>query len=143
MKTVYIITSGEYEDYGIHVVFSTKQDAEAHIADKRFKFMGDPRIEEWDLNEGCYSKPMMPVWWRIDLPTDASKDGTSTIMGFYGAGISKRETIPEHWPKVGGDMYAVPLMTSQFLAFGCKATTKEEAIQKARDYRDKWVAENS
>jgi len=141
MKTVYIVTSGEYEDYGIHVVFSTKQDAEAHIADKRFKFMGDPRIEEWDLNEKSYTKPPMPVWWRVALLLDPAPQ-KPPIAWVLSLEVSKN-TIPEHWPKVGEDMYAVPSMQGRAIAFGCKATTEEEAIQKAKDYRDKWVAEHS
>jgi hypothetical protein len=52
MRTIYIVTSGEYSDYRIDAVFSTKENAEAHI--KMF-FNEDswstPEIEEYIIDQ--------------------------------------------------------------------------------------------
>lgn len=52
MKTVYVVTSGVYSDYGINAIFSSKQKAQAYIDTVDNKAEGwqqlvEPRIEEW------------------------------------------------------------------------------------------------
>lgn len=54
MIKVYIVTAGDYSDYGIRAVFSTRELAEAFIA-KYGNSLGDwgdtPVIEEWTLDD--------------------------------------------------------------------------------------------
>lgn len=73
MKKVYLISSGEYSDYGIVAVFANEADADAvaevHNKDRRYDKY---RIEEYDL----YEAPVEPilVYWKQEAPY-ASKDG--------------------------------------------------------------------
>ena len=47
MKTVYLVTSGRYDDYYVWDVFSTRERAEAYIGDDT-----GYRIEEKELDPG-------------------------------------------------------------------------------------------
>lgn len=55
MTTIYVVTSGEYSDYSICAVFSTKELAEEYVAfgtqHKQFGYTGAD-IEEWELDQG-------------------------------------------------------------------------------------------
>jgi hypothetical protein len=49
--TVYLVTSGEYSDYHIDAVFSTRELAETYIeASKGMPYADYPQIEEWAVN---------------------------------------------------------------------------------------------
>lgn len=52
-KTIFVVSSGSYSDYGIDAMFETRALAEQYIFLKtttgRFT-CGDPEIEEWPLN---------------------------------------------------------------------------------------------
>jgi hypothetical protein len=51
-NTVYVVTSGEYDDYCIVGVCSTKEIAEKMVAIKNTKSMfKDARIEEYEMDE--------------------------------------------------------------------------------------------
>lgn len=53
MAKVYIVTSGDYSDYSIDSVFSTREAAEKRCAVwRQEELWGDPRIEEYDLEDG-------------------------------------------------------------------------------------------
>lgn len=53
MASIYIVTSGEYSDYGINAIFDAQEKAEAYIAYERtHRKYWRPNIEEWELNEG-------------------------------------------------------------------------------------------
>lgn len=60
---VYIVTSGEYSDYGINAVFDNKTQAELYCAahDDGFNI---PEIEEWDTEAVKIEtdKPIMHRW---------------------------------------------------------------------------------
>lgn len=59
MNKIYIVTSGNYEDYGINACFSTKAKAQEFIKHMRNKlgredfdiFFENPQIEEWNVDE--------------------------------------------------------------------------------------------
>lgn len=52
MSKVYIVTEGEYSDYHIEAVFSTRENAEKFIAARDTAYyLGDYEIEELDLDE--------------------------------------------------------------------------------------------
>ena len=48
---VYVITRGEYSDYGIERIFSNMEAAEKYCAMDNDKYES-PMIEEWDLEDG-------------------------------------------------------------------------------------------
>lgn len=57
-KKIYIVTSGEYSDYSIDAVFSTKEKAEEYIQ----QHGTDYAIEEYDLDEEVEKKTKL---WKI------------------------------------------------------------------------------
>lgn len=48
MEKVFIVTSGEYSDYDIKAVFSTREKAEAYINAKGTDYYWE--VEEWDVD---------------------------------------------------------------------------------------------
>ena len=50
MKTIYVVTSGSYSDYGINAVFDDEQLAKDFIAMFKKGSYIDMQIEEWELN---------------------------------------------------------------------------------------------
>lgn len=72
MKTVYIVTSGSYSDYGIDSVWDNYKDAQK-VADR---FGGEGYVEEYVLNNA--SRPAKPLW-AAHMRTDGFKlDATAT-----------------------------------------------------------------
>lgn len=57
---IYIVTSGEYSDYGIDAVFSTKEKADEYIQ----QHGTDYHIEEYDLDEEVIKYTRL---WRIEF----------------------------------------------------------------------------
>ena len=51
MTKVYVITRGEYSDYDIERIFSTREAAEKYCAMDNNEYY-TPTIEEWDLEDG-------------------------------------------------------------------------------------------
>lgn len=49
MDKVYIVTSGEYSDYGIDEVFDNREDAEKYVCLHKRNILDDFRIEEYDI----------------------------------------------------------------------------------------------
>lgn len=60
---VYIVTSGEYSDYGIDRVFTDKERAELYCAIHECDYES-PQVEEWDADdvEIDTTKPYMRRW---------------------------------------------------------------------------------
>lgn len=60
---VYIVTSGEYSDYGIEIVFTDRDQAELYCAMHENDY-DSPRVEEWDADdvEIDSAKPYMRRW---------------------------------------------------------------------------------
>lgn len=59
-KKIYIVTSGEYSDYSIDAVFSTKKKAEEYIQ----QYGTDYTIEEYDLDKEVEKKERL---WKIEF----------------------------------------------------------------------------
>lgn len=57
-KKIYIVTSGEYSEYGINAVFSTKEKANAYIQQNGTEY----NIEEYILDEEVKNETQL---WRI------------------------------------------------------------------------------
>ena len=48
---VYVVTRGEYSDYGIEHIFSTREAAEKYCTIDKNKY-DEPMIKEWNLEDG-------------------------------------------------------------------------------------------
>ena len=68
--TVYVLTSGEYSDYSITAVFSSKQLAEQYIAKTNEKYR-DWNIEEWVLDEEVLAQNIQV--WHVGIALDTGE----------------------------------------------------------------------
>ena len=109
MQKVFIVTNGEYSDYGIEGVFLNREDAEECCKIKQGKY-DSYRVEEWPL----YSvKPKYYTWFcRINKKT--------------GEIFSIQSWEPELENSKGSDS------NGNYYSMG---ETKELAIKNAIDYR--------
>lgn len=66
MDKVYIVTSGEYSDYGIDEVFDNREDAEKYVCLHKRNILDDLRIEEYDI---CKNAELdnVKVYYGIDF----------------------------------------------------------------------------
>lgn len=106
---VFIVTSGEYSDYGITGVFLNKKDAEkcCRIMQGRYD---EYRIEEWPLR---VAQPRYYTWFcRIKKDT-----GEIVSVESWGASLDNRKGFDAH-----GNYYAM-------------GETRELAVKNAQDYR--------
>ena len=58
-STIYVVTDGEYDDYTIRAVFSTKE-----MADRFSYALRGSRIEEYTLDGEPVPLEPTPSWWR-------------------------------------------------------------------------------
>lgn len=64
-KTVYVVTDGEYSDYGIEALFSDYSTAEKYCACHNLRC---PDIEEWKIDEeDIYSKDETLMQWFFEV----------------------------------------------------------------------------
>lgn len=71
---VYLVSSGEYSDYGIDAIFSTRELAERYLAgNEKYDKYDLYVIEEWELDEHQH-EALRPIWivW-IGLSKDSGK----------------------------------------------------------------------
>lgn len=52
MNKVYVITRGEYSNYGIETIFMNREAAEKYCAVYPNRYGDEPMIEEWDITDG-------------------------------------------------------------------------------------------
>lgn len=89
MKKVFVVTSGEYSDYGIDSIFSTKELAEKFIEsfNQTYRNMS---IEEWTLDpsENAIQTNKKAFWLRID------KDGNTRDLEWCDSAYGFRGETP-------------------------------------------------
>lgn len=75
MSKVYIVTCGDYSDYGIEACFSTKAKAQEFIKNgkKIEEFWGNPRIEEWDLDANVDIVDVVNIYFTFTSPLSEKK----------------------------------------------------------------------
>ena len=137
-KKVYLITAGEYSDYSVVAVCSTREKAErfCEIVNRNGGVYGDKaEIEEYPVDSIPIEDLDIPVWcvhfkgkpYYIDVVRKCSRGSALDVNKLNPYRIhdfSNRNTM-------GGCSYAVEVM----------AETEEEAIKKASDYLAKYRAE--
>ena len=74
MKVIYVVTSGEYSDYGIDSMFDSKELAQSYIDSFKTNSYNEMRIEEFELNpfKNQIKKGCLPYFVRM------SKNGACT-----------------------------------------------------------------
>lgn len=76
MAKIYIVTSGEYSDYCIRAVFSTKEKADEYIQ----QHGTDSSIEVFDIDEEVKKETKI---WRVVMRFDNFKVSECTVWGSY------------------------------------------------------------
>lgn len=103
MPTAYIVTSGEYSDYGINWVFLDKDLAEAaarRVSPNPDEY-GAYRVEEYEIREA-----LPEIRDRLSLSCDVHPDGTVT-PGVVGGEQISPEVGREEWPDCESRVYAI------------------------------------
>lgn len=135
-KKVYLITAGEYSDYSVFAVCSTREKAE-HLCEainRNGGCYGDQaEIEEYPVDSIPIEDMDIPVWcvcfkgppYYVDMARKCDRGGALDINKF------NPYRVHDFSASRGGSSYAVDVM----------AETEAEAIKKASDYLAKYRAE--
>jgi hypothetical protein len=99
MTTVYLVTSGEYSDYGILAAFSTEEAADAYVAHLRSKERwSNARVETYPVDRWLDVKDQH--FWHVriyedvvDPATGASLKGETTVTKLE-PDVTSEEPIP-------------------------------------------------
>ena len=75
MKKIYVVSSGEYSDYGIDAIFDSKDLAEKYISAFDQSCYDQMKIEEWELNpnENEVKKSRKAFLVRMDKQGNANE----------------------------------------------------------------------
>src|SRR5579885_931253 len=117
-KSVYIVTKGQYYDYGIDSVFSKKEEADRYAAELAHTTRELVRVEEWAID--TMAEMVARKCWHVNLDIST---GQFCLYGFS-RGEDYRESTelakPEqrsgdfnaagslHWANVGATSFVSP-----------------------------------
>lgn len=114
-KKIYIVTSGEYSEYHIDAVFSTKEKAEEYIQQHGNGF----DIEEYELDQEVEKKTQL---WLITLNEEGGEAGAEVTQNHNNENIVDTCFISQPWR--GDDIY---------ISFYVDADSMDRAIKIARE----------
>lgn len=131
--TVYVVTSGEYSDYGIHAIFSTRALADAYI--KRAlaapaTYHSEFNVEEWYVDRESAARAHY-VWTAGVLIADGSVPERGGHDEF---------AIPKSSAEV---IKAVPVYDGNGIARARSHKSAEHALKLATEARQKHLREHS
>jgi hypothetical protein len=135
-KKIYLITAGEYSDYCVLTVCSTREKAEhfCEVLNRNGGRYGDQAgIEEYPVDSIPIEDLDIPVWLVgfKGQPLYASDVRRCDRVGALDINKFNPYRIHEFSVSKGGSIYSVDIM----------AETEEDAIKKASDYLAKYRAE--
>lgn len=125
-KKIYIVTAGEYSDYGIIAPFSSKQLAEKFIESCKWSEWDCPRIEEYYIDRfgGSISKGHTPYFVQMKRNGDIVKVDQANSTYFM-----KTEKVCKI--NIVGELYTY-----------CYAKDAHHAIKIANERRTQLIATN-
>lgn len=126
---IFIVTTGEYSDYSIDSVFSSKELAEKYIEDNKDS-LSNPMIEPYIIDS------VVPQNGLIPFKVKMHRGGTSDVVIYKGGEQYKTNTngLVEINIRNGINKY--------FLVAIIKARDKEHAAKIANERRGQLIAEN-
>ena len=143
---VYVVTSGEYSDYGIQAVFLDKAEAESYHADLQKSSPHDsPRIEEWAVGRPG-PEVLKPSWGvRIDVATgrvETNDQSYSMVPPERDADecqVSRWAAIPAPWlPTLAVPAFNVRAPEVHTL-YRESYVSQEHAVKLAVESRQRWL----
>ena len=130
MNKVFVVTSGEYSDYGIDAIFSTRELAQNFIDAFKADKWHEMDIEEWDLdpNEKHLKQNRKPYFLRIN------KEGKVTDLEVADSSYGFKQDIPE-----AEISYTANL---EWMNISCFADDENHAVKIAGEKRSQILAAN-
>lgn len=130
---VYVVTNGDYSDYRILEMFSTKEMAEEY---KVFR-NAENDIEEYELDpEFGMSAPKGMQRWIVRM----GRDGNTTDPMCYGHGVERDDGEPDQW-LVWRDWQPYSSSGGRLMTFSMWARDAEHAVKIANERRAWLIAE--
>lgn len=127
-KKIYIVTSGEYSDYQIEAVFSTKEKANDFVQ----QHGTDYNIEEYDLDEEVVNETKV---WRIEFDTCTNKMTRAFIVENTAPIVDKlKDTciVEEYIPSPR--QYMILIVDAGSMNHAVKIARERFAAVKANEY---------
>ena len=103
MKTIYVVTSGSYSDYGIDAIFDTKELAQAFIDSfRQGGFNGFNDIDKWDLNPNESELKAHRKAFNLRMNKEGNIQSVENSNSAYGhkEGLNISFTINAEWMNV-------------------------------------------
>ena len=119
MKKIYIVTSGEYSDYGIDAVFTDKEPAEKFIKEQKGE------IEVWEANEYTKIPQNRDVYQVIIYVDNGEIQGMEKTNSFWHDALNDNMFF---WRKIHD-------IERGRLVIYCFAKDREHAIKIANEKR--------
>lgn len=117
MKTVWVLTIGEYSDHHVAGVFSTQEEAKNRGKLLSSRYYGAYEVEEYPINSPKNPYPEYIAW--------VNKDGTS---------LTSEKTKDTFLNTLRGEFYG---------KLYARGTTAKKALKNVCDYRAKYLAEKA
>lgn len=131
MNKVFVVTSGDYSDYGIDAIFSTRDLAQAFIDAFKANKWHEMDIEEWDLdpNKIHFKQNRKPYFLRINKKGDVKDlEVADSAYGF-------KQDIP--------DAEISYTANNEWMNINCFANDENHAVKIAGEKRAQILAANS
>lgn len=85
-KIIYLVSSGEYSDYGVRGVFSNRENAQAYIDKYKWRW-AQPQIEEYRLDFG-----IKETVWSVEMFLEDGNHANAHIED-YPRGVSSECSV--------------------------------------------------
>ena len=108
MAKVYLVTGGDYSDYGIYGVCSTEERAEGLIAAMRQSQNTDFNIEPWDIDEWANKIEAGMKIWDVQIERDGTVVSCEPEWDIANAGAEPEIVSPPDRAKI--PPYRVPYL---------------------------------
>ena len=123
-KKIYIVTSGEYSDYGINAVFTTKEKAADYVE----QHGTDYNVEEYDLDEEVEKKAQL---WSVGFRVDDGELLEATTRSFEEDKVRDTCSVKLSW---SGKLYITFYIDADSMDRAIKIASERFAAVKANEY---------
>lgn len=134
-KTVWVIEQGEYSDYSVRGVFSSKENAE-RVAVLYKRDWGDaPEVNEWVLDPAVEETLQGLVKWNVTLRRDGTVERCEQST-YYG---NLNESV-NLWERTKAPAYRDKPDVEDALMAEVWAKGSEHAVKIVNERRAEWIA---
>lgn len=138
MSEVYLVTKGEYSDYRVEAVFSTKENAERFMAKfPNSGWGGYNEIEVYSLDEHISEIERGLIFFRVEI----SRDGDTLSIEQTSPAYQSGDPIPDGWRPYyyrGGSISG--RQEIKWRPFYTWAKDEQHAVKIANEWRVQMIA---